>query len=88
MKEFLNFLKILVLATIGSALMLMVAAFAASVLSAYNKEIVVNIIISIVAVSVILPMFFIDSKKEWLTITSLVVMAYTLIQSIMIVGLL
>ena len=81
MKEFT---KVLGLAIVGTALMLGIAAFAAGVLRSYNREIVSSVIISIVAISMLLPIAFIDNQKEWVTDICIFLMAWTPIQAIMI----
>jgi hypothetical protein len=81
MKEFM---KVLGLAIIGTALMLGIAAFAAGVLRPYNREIVSSVILSIVAISMLLPLFFMDNEKEWVCDLMIFLMAWTPIQAIMI----
>lgn len=81
MKEFG---KILGLAIIGTALMLAIAAFAAGVLRPYDREIVSCVILSIVAVSMLLPLFYMDTEKEWVCDLMIFLMAWTPIQAIMI----
>ena len=81
MKEFM---KVLGLAIIGTALMLGIAAFAAGVLRHYDREVVSSVIISIVAISMLLPVAFIDSQKEWVTDICIFLMAWTPMQAIMI----
>lgn len=81
MKEFT---KVLGLAIVGTALMLGIAAFAAGVLRSYNRETVSCVILSIVAVSMLLPLFFMDNEKEWVTDVMLFLMAWTPVQAILI----
>lgn len=81
MKEFT---KILGLAIVGTALMLGIAVLAASMLRSYNREIVSCVILSIVAVSMLLPIAFIDNQKEWVTDVMIFLMAWTPMQAIMI----
>ena len=81
MKEFT---KVLGLAIVGTALMLGIAAFAASVLRSYDREIVSSVIISIVGISMLLPIAFIDNQKEWVTDICIFLMAWTPMQAIMI----
>lgn len=81
MKEFT---KVLGLAIVGTALMLGIAAFAAGVLRSYNRETVSCVILSIVGVFMLLPLFFMDNEKEWVTDVMLFLMAWTPIQAIMI----
>lgn len=81
MKEFT---KILGLAIIGTALMLGIAVLVAGVLRPYNREIVSSIILSVVAISMLLPIVFIDNHKEWVTDICIFLMAWTPMQAIMI----
>lgn len=81
MKEFT---KILGLAIVGTALMLGIAVLAASVLRPYDREIVSSIILSVVAISMLLPIAFIDNHKEWVTDLCIFLMAWTPMQAIMI----
>ena len=81
MKEFI---KILGLAIVGTALMLGIAVLAAGVLRSYDREIVSCVILSIVAISMLLPIAFIDSQKEWITDICIFLMAWTPMQAIMI----
>ena len=61
MKEFT---KILGLAIVGTALMLGIAVLAAGMLRSYDREIVSSVILSVVAISMLLPIAFIDNQKE------------------------
>jgi len=81
MKEFA---KILGLATVGTALMLGIAVLAAGMLRSYDREIVSCVILSIVAISMLLPIAFIDNQKEWVTDICIFLMAWTPMQAIMI----
>lgn len=81
MKEFI---KILGLAIVGTALMLGIAIVMADVLRSYDREIVSSVIISIVGISMLLPVAFIDSQKEWVTDVMIFLMAWTPMQAIMI----
>lgn len=81
MKEFT---KVLGLAIVGTALMLGIAVLAAGVLRPYNREIVSSVIISIVGISMLLPIAFIDNQKEWVTDVMIFLMAWTPMQAIMI----
>ena len=85
MKEFT---KILGLAIVGTALMLGIAALAASVLRPYNREIVGCILLSIAGISMLAPIAVIDCKKEWVTDFAIFCMAYFPIQIIIIAGIL
>lgn len=81
MKEFI---KILGLAIVGTALMLGIAVLAAGVLRSYDREIVSCVIISIVGIGMLLPMFLVDTDKEWVTDVCIFLMAWTPMQAIMI----
>ena len=81
MKEFT---KVLGLAIVGTALMLGIAVLAASVLRSYDREIVSCVILSIVAVSMLLPIAFMDNQKEWVTDFMIFLMAWAPMQAIMI----
>ena len=83
-----TFFKILGLAIVGTALMLVCGYFAASVLRSYDREIVFCVLISIVALSMVAPLFVMESKKEWVTDLAVFCMAYFPIQIIIIAGLL
>ena len=85
MKEFM---KILGLAIVGTALMVYVAALAASVLRSYDREIVYCVLISIAALSMISPLFIMESKKEWATDLAIFCLAYFPMQVLLIAGLL
>lgn len=81
MKEFI---KVLGLALIGTSIMLGIATFAAHVLRPYNREIVSCVILSIVAASMVFPLFVMESKKEWTTDVALFCMGFFPIQGILI----
>lgn len=81
MKEFI---KILGLTIVGTALMLGIAVLAAGMLRSYDREIVSCVILSIVAISMLLPLFFMDNEKEWVTDVMLFLMAWTPIQAVLI----
>ena len=81
MKEFM---KVLGLAIVGTALMLGTAIVMADVLRSYDREIVSSVIISIVGISMLLPIVFIDNQKEWVTDVMIFLMAWTPMQAIMI----
>ena len=81
MKEFT---KVLGLAIVGTALMLVCGYFAASVLRSYDREIVFCVLISIVALSMVAPLFVMESKKEWVTDAAIFCMAFFPIEGIMI----
>lgn len=79
-----TFMKILGLAIVGTALMLGIAVLAAGMLRSYDREIVSSVIISIVGISMLLPIAFIDNQKEWVTNICIFLMAWTPMQAIMI----
>lgn len=81
MKEFG---KILGLAIIGTALMLAIAAFAANMLRPYDREIVSCVVLSITTISMLIPMFFMDSEKEWVCDLMIFLMSWTPMQAILI----
>lgn len=81
MKEFI---KILGLAIIGTALMLAIAAITANMLKPYDKEIVSCVVLSITMISMLIPMFFIDNQKEWVCDLMIFLMSWTPMQAIMI----
>lgn len=81
-----TFFKILGLAIVGTALMLICGYFAASVLRSCNREIVFCVLISIVALSMVAPLFTMECKKKWVTDLAIFCMAYFPIQIIIIVG--
>ena len=81
MKEFA---KVLVCAIVGTFVMLGIAVYAAGVLRSYNREIVSCVIISVVAASMVSPLFVMDSKKEWITDVTLFCMGFFPIQGILI----
>ena len=77
-------MKVLGLAIVGTALMLGTAIVMADVLRSYDREIVSSVIISIVGISMLLPIVFIDNQKEWVTDVMIFLMAWTPMQAIMI----
>ena len=81
MKEFL---KILGLAIVGTALMLGIAVLTADMLRSYNREKVSCIILSIVGISMLLPLFFMDTEKKWVCDICISCMGWVPIQSILI----
>lgn len=81
MKEFA---KVLVCAVVGTFVMLGIAVYAADVLRSYNREIVSCVIISVVAASMVSPLFVMDSKKEWTTDIAIFCMGFFPIQGILI----
>ena len=81
-------MKILGLAIVGTALMLVCGYFATSVLRSYDREIVFCVLISIVALSMVAPLFVMESKKEWVTDIAIFCMAFFQIEGIIIAGLL
>lgn len=85
MKEFM---KILGLAIVGTALMLVCGYFAASVLRSYDREIVFCVLISVITLSMVAPLFVMESKKEWVTDVAIFCMAFFPIEGIIIAGML
>lgn len=83
-----TFVSILGLAIVGTALMLGIAALAASTLHSCNREIVYCVLISIVAISMVAPLFVMESKKEWITNVAIFCMAYFPMQALLIAALL
>lgn len=79
-----TFVSILGLAIVGTALMLGIAIVMADVLRSYNREIVGSILLSIITISMLFPLFVMESKKEWVTNVAIFCMAYIPIQGIMI----
>lgn len=85
MKEFI---KVLGLAIVGTALMLCFATIAANILRPYDREIVGCVLASIAAVFMLAPLFTMECKNEWVVNASMFCMAYFPIQIIIIGGLL
>lgn len=85
MKEFT---KVLGLAIVGTALMLGIAVIAASVLRSCDREIVFCVLISVITLSMVAPLFVMESKKEWVTDAAIFCMAFFPIEGIMIAGML
>lgn len=85
MKEFM---KILGLAIVGTALMLGIAVVAASVLRSCDREIVFCVLISVITLSMVAPLFIMESEKEWATDAAIFCMAFFPIEGIMIGGML
>lgn len=81
-----TFFKILGLAIVGTALMLGIAIVMADVLRPYDREIVGSILLSIITISMLFPLFVMESKKEWITDVAIFCMAYIPMQGIMIVA--
>ena len=81
MKEFM---KVLGLAIVGTALIMGIAAVAAGVLRSYNREVVSCILLSIVGISMIAPLFVLESKKEWVIDVAIFCMAFFPIQCLTI----
>ena len=81
MKEFA---KVLVCAIVGTFVMLGIAVYVASLLRTFDREIISCVIISIVAASMVSPLFVMDSKKEWTTDIAIFCMGFFPIQGILI----
>lgn len=83
-----TFVKILGLAIVGAVLMLSVAIVMADVLRSYNRETVSCVLISVITVSMVAPMFVLESEKEWVINVAIFCMAYFPLQGLMIAALL
>lgn len=83
-----TFVKILGLAIVGAVLMLSVAIVMADVLRSYNRETVSCVLISVITISMLFPLFVMESKKEWVTDVAIFCMAYFPLQGLMIAALL
>lgn len=83
-----TFFKILGLAIVGTALMLGIAMLVAGVLRSYDREIVGSILLSIITISMISPLFVMESKKEWIINVAIFCMAYFPLQGLIIAALL
>lgn len=83
-----TFVKILGLAIVGAVLMLSIAIVMADVLRSYNRETVSCVLISVITVSMVAPMFVLESEKEWVTDVAIFCMAFFPIEGIIIAGLL
>lgn len=79
-----TFFKILGLAIIGTVLMLGIAIVMADMLRSYDREIVGSVLLSIITISMLFPLFVMESKKEWVTNVAIFCMAYIPMQGIMI----
>lgn len=83
-----TFVKILGFAIAGTALMLCVAALAASMLRSCNRETVYCTLISIAALSMVAPLFTVECKKEWVEDVSIFCLAYFPMQALLVAALL
>lgn len=83
-----TFMKILGLAIVGTALMLVCGYFAAGMLRSYDREIVSNVLVSIITISMVSPLFVMESKKEWIINVAIFCMAYFPLQGLIIAALL
>lgn len=79
-----TFVKILGLAIVGAVLMLSVAIVMADVLRSYNRETVSCVLISVITISMVSPLFVMESKKEWIINVAIFCMAYFPLQGLMI----
>lgn len=79
-----TFVSILGLAIVGTALMLIIAIVMANMLRSYDREIVSCVLVSIITISMLFPLFVMESKKEWVTNVAIFCMAYIPMQGIMI----
>lgn len=83
-----TFMKILGLAIVGTALMLVCGYFAADMLRSYDRETVSCVLISIITISMVSPLFVMESKKEWIINVAIFCMAYFPLQGLIIAALL
>lgn len=83
-----TFMKILGLAIVGTALMLSIAIVMADVLRSYDREIVSSVLVSIITISMVSPLFVMESKKEWIINVAIFCMAYFPLQGLIIAALL
>jgi uncharacterized membrane protein len=83
-----TFMKILGLAIVGTVLMLSIAIVIADMLRSYDREIVSSVLVSIITISMVSPLFVMESKKEWVTDIAIFCMAFFPIEGIIIAGLL
>ena len=83
-----TFFKILGLAIIGTVLMLGIAIVMADMLRSYDREIVGSVLLSIITISMLFPLFVMESKKEWIINVAIFCMAYFPLQGLIIAALL
>lgn len=83
-----TFMKILGLAIVGTALMLGIAIVMADMLRSYDREIVSSVLVSIITISMVSPLFVMESKKEWIINVAIFCMAYFPLQGLIIAALL
>lgn len=83
-----TFIKILGLAIVGTVLMLSIAIVMADMLRSYDREIVSCVLVSIITISMVSPLFVMESKKEWIINVAIFCMAYFPLQGLMIAALL
>ena len=81
MKEFM---KVLGLAIVGTALMFGIAALAAGVLRSYDREIIHCVLLSVVGLSLVIPLFLMDSEKDWVANVCMFCMGWIPMQGILI----
>lgn len=77
-------MKCLGFAIVGTILMFSIAVLAASVLRSYDRGIVFYVLLCIASLSMIVPLFTMECKKEWIENVSIFCMAYFPIQIIII----
>lgn len=77
-------MKCLGFAIVGTILMFSIAALAASVLRSYDRGIVFHVLLYVASLSMVVPLFTMECKKEWVENASIFCMAYFPIQIIMI----
>ena len=83
-----TFFKILGLAIVGTVLMLSIAIVMADMLRSYDREIVSSVLVSIITISMVSPLFVMESKKEWVINVAIFCMAYFPLQGLIIAALL
>lgn len=83
-----TFMKILGLAIVGTALMLSIAIVMADMLRSYDRETVSCVLVSIITISMVSPLFVMESKKEWIINVAIFCMAYFPLQGLIIAALL
>ena len=81
-------MKILGLAIVGTVLMLSIAIVMADMLRSYDREIVSSVLVSIITISMVSPLFVMESKKEWVINAAIFCMAYFPLQGLIIAALL
>lgn len=83
-----TFMSILGFAIVGTVLMLSIAIVMADMLRSYDREIVSSVLVSIITISMVSPLFVMESKKEWIINVAIFCMAYFPLQGLIIAVLL